>query len=91
MLKHRRVANKNLIEGLSSYACMRAVKKWRARAESTKFVRGCYVRFLARKAKIYKRACFRSLMNKYMKSKSIVLHLSNVARKYDNKGLQSAF
>lgn len=64
-MKHKRVATKNLLEAQSSYACMRAVKKWRGRAESTKFARGCYDRFLALKAKIYKRACFRSLMNKY--------------------------
>ena len=90
-LKYRRVATKNLLEAQSSYACMRAVKKWRGRAESTKFARGCYIRFLALKAKIYKRACFRSLMNKYQRHKSLVLRLSNTAKKYDNRGLMSAF
>ena len=90
-LKHKRVSTENLLQGQSSYACMRAVKKWRGRAESTKFARGCYERFLAIKAKIYKRACFRHLMLKYQREKALVLHLSNVAKKFDNRGLMSAF
>ena len=70
---------------------MRAVKKWRGRAESTKFARGCYQRFMSIKAKIYKRACFRHLMLKYQREKALVLRLSNVAKKFDNRGIMSAF
>lgn len=70
---------------------MRAVKKWRGRAESTKFARGCYTRFMALKAKIYKRACFRVLMLKYQREKALVLRLSSVAAKFDNRGLMGAF
>ena len=90
-MKHKRVSTETLIQGQSSYACMRAVKKWRGRAESTKFARGCYTRFLALKAKIYKRACLRALMSKYQREKALVLRLSNVATKFNNRGLISAF
>ena len=59
MLKHRRVSTENLLQMQSSYAIMRCIKKWRGRAEMTGFARGRIIQFAERKAKIYKRSCFR--------------------------------
>jgi hypothetical protein len=37
------------------------------------------------------RACFRELKAKYKREKSLCVQLSNLSKKFDNQGLQSAF
>lgn len=83
-MKHRRVATQNLHEMQLSYACMRSVKKWRGRTESTKFARGCFAKFATLKGNLYKRAIFRVLKLKYQRAKGLALKLSNMAAKFDN-------
>lgn len=70
---------------------MRSIKKWRARAETTKSARGAYVKFQLKRELIYKRAIYREFMLKHHRDKALCLRLSNASAKFDNKGLISAF
>ena len=90
-LKHKRVATATLLEAQSSYAVKRLIKRWRARTETTVAARGAYIKFQQKRDLLYKRACYRELMLKHHRDKALVLRLSNAARKYDNRNLQSAF
>lgn len=53
--------------------------------------RAAYAQFQAKRELIYKKACYRELMAKHHRDKALVLKLSNLARGYDNRALQSAF
>ena len=76
---------------MSSYAVKRSIKKWRARAETTIAARAAYEKFQQKRDLIYKRGAFRELMLKHHRDKALVVRLSNSARKFDNRMLQSAF
>lgn len=90
-LKHKRVSTQNLLEAQSSYAVKRLIKKWRARTELTIQCRGAYATFQQKRELLYKKACYRELMCKHQRDKALVLKLSNMARGFDNRNLQSAF
>ena len=70
---------------------MRLIKKWRARKDATIAARGAYEKFQQKRDLIYKRGVYRELMLKHHRDKALILRLSNAARKYDNRNLQSAF
>ena len=91
LLKHRRVSKQNLMESQSSYAVKRLIKKSRARTEMTEASRSAYYKFLEKRDLIYKRSCFRWLMTKYQRDKSLVQKLANMSASMDQKHLQSAF
>ena len=57
----------------------------------TKHARGAYNTFQEKKELIYKRGVYRELMLKHHRDKALVLRLSNMAAKFDNKLSISAF
>ena len=90
-LKHKRVSTQHLLEAQGAYAIKRQIKKWRARTEATVAARAAFEKMQQRRALIYKRAIYNTLMLKHHREKQLTLRLSNMARKFDNKNLESAF
>lgn len=65
--------------------------KWRSRTEATIKARGALAKFEFKKELIYKRAIYREFMLKHHREKALILRLSNVARKFDNRGIEAGF
>ena len=53
--------------------------------------RAAYEKFQLKRELIYKRGVYRELMLKHHRDKALILRLSNAAKKFDNRHLQSAF
>ena len=81
----------NTNEAFGGYLTVRAIRKWIERVRVTKFSRDRVAKYNQVKNEIYMRACFRELKAKYKREKSLCVQLSNLAKKFDNQGLQSAF
>ena len=58
---------------------------------SLTLTRAAFEKMQQRRALIYKRAIYNTLMLKHHREKQLTLRLSNMARKFDNKNLESAF
>jgi hypothetical protein len=67
------------------------LKKWFERKQLTIKVRGHFNQFEAWKARYYKQACFNQLKVTQNNSKAFCTRLSELAKKYDNRNLLSAF
>ena len=67
------------------YAVKRSMKRWRARTEATQAARAAFVKFRLKQAIIYKRGVFRELAMKRHRDRTLLLHLSSIAAKFDNK------
>ena len=89
-LKHKRIASADLLEKKSSYACMRLLKRWRARKDTTIAARGAFIKFHEKRDLMYTKAVFYALKLKYQREKALVLKLANLAKKFDNFTSQTA-
>ena len=90
-LKHKRVSTTALDQSMSSYACKRMLMRWKQRTEATIKARSAREKFLLKRALIYKRAVFRSLMLKYQREKSFIVRLSNMSFKFDTRMKEAGF
>ena len=90
-MKHKRVSEQALQEAMDSYAAKRLVMKWRSRTQATIKARGAIDKFLYRKELLYKRAIYRAFMLKHHREKALILRLSNMAAKFDNRMKEAGF
>ena len=65
--------------------------KWKSRTEATIKARGAIDKFLYRKELMYKRAIYRAFMLKHHREKALILRLSNMAAKFDNRMKEAGF
>ena len=90
-LKHKRVSEQYLQETMGSYNVKRAVKKWRARTETTIAARGAYEKFHEKNNHNLKYAVWIRLLSKFQREKALVMKCHQLAKKFDNRGKLSAF
>ena len=90
-MKHKRVSEQALQEAMDSYAAKRLIMKWRSRTEATIKARGAMEKMEYRKQLIYKRAIYQAFMLKHHREKALILSLSNMAFKFDNRMKEAGF
>ena len=90
-MKHKRVSEQALQEAMDSYAAKRLIMKWRSRTEATIKARGVIEKYEYRKQLIYKKAIYQAFMLKHHREKALILSLSNMAFKFDNRMKEAGF